>query len=152
MWNSKQYELESAESSDLSNMNMDNSTANLNQGEQENMEVEGSADTTMTEKETDLPPDPSTPTRSFNSPNKSDESPNKKAKTRQTKDTAARPENSDLTELNPNDKSKAQKPKNNNFGKVASSRVSAGKKKKKTTTNKTYLRVKLPTQVENVQQ
>ena len=30
MWNSKQYELEAAESSDLSNMNTDDSTANLN--------------------------------------------------------------------------------------------------------------------------
>ena len=43
-----------------------------------------------------------------------------------------------------------QTKEDHNFGKASSSRVRAGKNKKKPATTKTYLRVKLPTQVDNV--
>ena len=52
--------------------------------------------------------------------------------------------NQDYTEKkihNTYDKSTKNKPTNNNFGKIASSKVSAGRKKKKPTTLKTYIRV-----------
>jgi len=100
----------------------------------------------------DLSLDPSTPTRPINPPNKADESSSKRAKTWTSTEPTT---NQDYTEKkihNPYKKLKTDKPTNNNFGKVASSKVSAGRKKKKPTTLKTYLEVQLPTNVENVQQ
>ena len=94
----------------------------------------------MEEGSTELSLSPLTPTRPINSPNKADGSPSKKAKTRTSKDPT---KNQDYTETkihNPYEKSKTNKSNNNNFGKVASLRVSAGKKKKKSSTHKTYLR------------
>ena len=133
-------------------MNEDENPTNPIQEHQEYEEATILIDTIREREKSDLPSNPSTPTRPIKSPNKADESPHKKAKIgRSMKPTT----NQDYIEKkihNPYNKSTNNKPTNNNFGKIASSKVSAGRKKKKPTTLKTYIRVQLPTQVENVQQ
>jgi len=125
---------------------------NPNQEEQENEQAEILIETIMEEGSTELSLSPLTPTRPINSPNKEDESPFKKAKTETSKELSTDQAETETKQHRPYDKSKTYKSNNNNFGKVASSRVSAGRKKKKPTTHKTYLRVQLPKQVKNCQQ
>ena len=131
-------------------MNEDEHPTNPIQEDQEYEEATILIDTIRERESSDIPSNPSTPTRPIKSPNKADESPHKKAKIgRSMKPTT----NQDYIEKkihNPYNKSTNNKPTNNNFGKIASSKVSAGRKKKKPTTLKTYIRVQLPTKVENV--
>ena len=92
---------------------------------------------------------PTTPSREKeDTTDKTYESPSKKAKTDQPIDSQLQ----DITPvLIPNNPYKMAK-EDYNFEKTTKSRVSAGRKKKKSTNTKTYLRVKLPSQVDNVTQ
>ena len=106
----------------------------------------------MEEVSIDTTQDPATPTRPLKYPNKEDESPSKRAKTGTPLDSTTNQANIGKTVHNPYRKSAPKKTTNNNFGNIASSKVSTGTRRKKPTSLKTFLQVQLPTLVENVQQ
>ena len=114
-------------------------------------EAEILIDSIMDEGSNDHTQDPATPTRPLKSPNKEDESPSKRAKTGTPVDSNTNQANTGKTVHNPYRKP-APKKTTNNFGNIASSKVSTGTRRKKPTSLKTFLRVQLPTLVENVQQ
>ena len=106
----------------------------------------------MEEGSNDHTQDPATPAIPLKSPNKEDESPSKITKTGTPVDSTTNQANIGKIVHNPYRKSAPKKSTNNNFGNIASSKVSTEKRRKKPTSLKAYLRVQLPTVVENVQQ